>query len=112
MIATPLLLIVGLLLQTDPDLDALANQERADSHVMEYLDHLTNKIGPRLTGSTRLTQACDWTKAEFEKLGLKARTEEWGSFAVGYDRGTWSAKMTACHGRSRRQRIPTPRCAL
>jgi carboxypeptidase Q len=95
MIATPLLLIVGLLLQTDPDLDALSKQERADSHVMEYLDHLTNKIGPRLTSSTRLTQACDWTKSEFEKLGLKARTEEWGTFAVGYDRGAWSAKMTA-----------------
>jgi len=94
MIATPLLLILGLLLQTDPALDALVREERADSHVMQTLDHLTNTIGPRLTGSTRLTQACEWTRSEFEKLGLKVRLEEWGSFPVGYDRGVWSAKMT------------------
>src|SRR4029079_12053897 len=79
----------------DPALDALAKEERQNSHVMEYLDHLVNKIGPRLTGSTRRTQPSEWTRGEFEKLGLKARIEEWGTFPVGYDRGKWSARMTA-----------------
>lgn len=95
MIATPMLLMASLLAQADPDLAALVTEERANSHVMEYLDHLTNRIGPRLTGSSRLTQACEWTRAEFEKLGLKARIDEWGTFPVGFDRGKWSARMTA-----------------
>jgi carboxypeptidase Q len=92
--AAPLLLFFSLLAQTDPALDALVQEERQNSRVMETLDHLVNKIGPRLTGSTRLTQACEWARGEFEKLGLKARIEEWGTFPVGYDRGKWSARMT------------------
>jgi hypothetical protein len=90
-----LLLLAFLLPGSDPVLDAILKEERDHSHVMEYLDHLVNKIGPRLTSSTRLTQACEWTRGEFEKMGLKARLEEWGSYAVGFDRGPWSAKMTA-----------------
>ncbi|HZE98775.1 MAG TPA: M20/M25/M40 family metallo-hydrolase [Planctomycetota bacterium] len=95
MIDRAFLLLLLLLPQSDPTLDAILKEERSNSHVMEYLEHLTGKIGPRLTGSTRLTQACEWTRSEFEKLGLEARLEEWGTFPVGYDRGTWSAKMTA-----------------
>jgi hypothetical protein len=90
-----LLLLLLLLPQADPTVDAIIKEERANSQVMPFLEHLTGKIGPRLTGSTRLTQACEWTRAEFEKMGLKARLVEWGTFPVGYDRGPWSAKMTA-----------------
>ena len=77
------LLLLLLLPQTDPTVDAIVKEERANSHVMAYLDHLTNKIGPRLTSSTRLTQACDWAKSEFEKMGLKTQLYEWGTFPVG-----------------------------
>ena len=88
------LLLLLLLPQTDPTVDAIVKEERSNSQVMAYLDHLTNKIGPRLTSSTRLTQACDWAKSEFEMMGLKTQLYEWGTFPVGYDRGPWSAKMT------------------
>ncbi|MBI3857636.1 MAG: M20/M25/M40 family metallo-hydrolase [Planctomycetes bacterium] len=88
------LLLLLCLPQTDPVVEAIVKEERSSSRVMEYLDHLVNKIGPRLTSSTRLTRACEWTRGEFEKMGLKARLEEWGTFPVGFDRGPWSAKMT------------------
>lgn len=89
-----LLLLLLLLPSSDPVVVAMLREERENSRVMDTLHHLTNAIGPRLTGSTRLDQACEWTRREFEKLGLKVRLEEWGSFPVGYDRGPWSAKMT------------------
>lgn len=90
-----LLLLLLLIPTSDPVVDAIIKEGRDHSQVMQHLDHLVNKIGPRLTGSTKLTQACEWTRAEFEKMGLKARMEEWGTFPVGFDRGPWSAKMTA-----------------
>src|SRR5262245_25601947 len=95
MIMRAFLLLAFLLPTSDPVVDTTIKEERANSRVMEYLDHLVNKIGPRLTSSTRLSQACEWTRGEFEKMGLKARLEEWGSYPVGFDRGPWSAKMTA-----------------
>lgn len=95
MITRAMLLLLFLLPQTDPTVDAIVKEERGDSHVMAYLDHLTNTIGPRLTSSARLTQACEWARSEFEKMGLRAKLVEWGTFPVGYDRGRWSAKMTS-----------------
>ena len=35
-----------------------------------WLDHLSNKIGGRLSGSVNAQRAVDYTKAELEKLGL------------------------------------------
>lgn len=35
-----------------------------------WLDHLSNKIGGRLSGSVNAQQAVEYTKAELEKLGL------------------------------------------
>ena len=93
MFVRALLVLLFLAPSSDPVVDAIVKEEREHSRVMEYLDHLTNRIGPRLTSSTRLTQACEWTRKEFEKMGLKSRLEEWGSFPVGFDRGPWSAKM-------------------
>jgi hypothetical protein len=95
MITRALLLLLFLLPQSDPTIDAIVKEERTNSQVMAFLDHLANHIGPRLTSSTRLTQACEWTRSEFEKMGLQARLVEWGTFPVGYDRGRWSAKMTS-----------------
>ena len=90
-----LLLLLFLLPRSEPVVDRIIKEERENSRVTDYLDHLTNAIGPRLTSSKKLTQACEWTRREFEKMGLQARLEEWGSFPVGFERGPWSAKMTA-----------------
>jgi carboxypeptidase Q len=88
----PLLLFLFLIPTSDPVVTAIVSEARSNSRVMEYLERLP---APRLTSSTRLTEACEWAKSEFEKLGLKARLEEWGTFPVGFDRGAWSARMVA-----------------
>lgn len=74
-------------------LQSILHEGQENSKVMEHLDHLVNKIGPRLTGSDNLTQACEWTRDQFRAWGLDARLEEWGEFAVGFNRGPWSGKM-------------------
>lgn len=71
-------------------LDAL-KASAADSQVMEHLHHLVNMIGPRLTGSDNLTNACNWAVDLFKSFGIEnARIEEWGTFPVGFNRGRWS----------------------
>ncbi len=65
-----------------------------DNQVMEHLDHIVNRIGPRLTGSDNLQNACDWARAEFESYGLSnCRLEQWGEFPVGFNRGPSSGHM-------------------
>lgn len=63
----------------------------ADSQVMDHLDWLSNRIGPRLTSSDALTTACEWTRDRFKSFGIEdARLEKWGEFPVGFNRGPWS----------------------
>ena len=65
------------------------------SQVQAHLDHLTNRVGPRLTSSDNLTVACEWARDTFVELGIaNAHMEEWGSFAVGFNRGPWFGRMT------------------
>jgi len=67
---------------------------REESQVMDHLDVLSNRIGPRLTSSDGLQTACEWARDKFASLGLEnARLEEWGSFPVGFNRGPWSGKV-------------------
>src|SRR5690349_12367605 len=67
---------------------------RSDSQVMDHLDHLVNRIGPRLTSSDNLQNACEWARAEFESYGLSnCRLEKWGEFPVGFNRGPASGRM-------------------
>ena len=79
-----------------PDLEAAIKREGlANSHAMAYLDHLTNQIGARLTASDNFQRACEWSKGEFEKLGLvNVHLEKWGEFPVGWNRGQWSGRVT------------------
>ena len=75
---------------------ALVDLGQTDSQVMRYLDHLTNRIGARLTGSDGYENACTWARDEFVAIGLEnARLERWGEFAVGFNRGPSSGRMLA-----------------
>ena len=74
---------------------AIKKQGLAESQVMDHLDHLVNRIGPRLTGSDNLTVAGEWAVDEFKKFGIdNARLEQWGDYAVGFNRGPWWGRMT------------------
>lgn len=67
---------------------------RAENRVMDHLDHLSNRIGPRLTGSDGLQDACEWAVTRFQSFGIaNARLERWGDFPVGFNRGPWAGRM-------------------
>src|SRR4051812_29849428 len=60
------------------------------SHVVEMFNHLTNVIGPRLTGSPAFKQSIDWSVATLNQYGLsKVHTEAWP-----YGRGWTLEKLT------------------
>jgi carboxypeptidase Q len=71
------------------DLHAIAlikNEGFNDSKVMETLFELTDVNGPRLTGSTGMRKAEDWTRAKLWEWGLEnVAIEPWGGFGKGWE---------------------------
>lgn len=64
------------------------------NQTMVHLRHLCEEIGPRLTGSTRLDQACHWTAEQFRSFGLQnVSLEQWGEIPVRFDRGECKGRM-------------------
>ena len=56
------------------------------SQVMDYAWHLTDVIGPRVSGSSNLREAEEWARATMEQIGLaKAAIEPWGEHGVNWD---------------------------
>jgi len=83
---------------TDRQFAAIKQEGLEHSRVMAHLDHLVNRIGPRLTSSDNLTVACEWARETFASFGIdNARLEQWGTFPVGFNRGPWSGRMTKPH---------------
>ncbi len=76
------------------EVEKLLSSAREENRAMEHLDYLTNRIGPRLTGSDNLQNACEWARDRFKSFGIEnARLEKWGEFPVGFNRGPWSGRM-------------------
>ena len=75
--------------QGDPEVIAkIIDEGKNRNQVMQHLEYLTQQIGPRLTGSPRLQQACEWTRSTFESFGLTNCTlEQWSTIPVGFQRG-------------------------
>ena len=74
-------------------LDKIVAEGKENSHVQDHLDYICNRIGPRLTGSDGLQNACEWAKGKFESMGLEARLEQWGEFPTGFNRGPSFGRM-------------------
>ena len=76
------------------EVEKLLSSSREENRAMEHLDYLTNRIGPRLTGSDNLQNACEWARDRFKSFGIdNARLEKWGEYPVGFNRGPWSGRM-------------------
>jgi carboxypeptidase Q len=71
-----------------PDLEfisRLRDEEFAHGQVMDVMSHLTDDIGPRLTGSPNMKKANEWTRDELTRWGLEnAHLEAWGTFGRGW----------------------------
>jgi hypothetical protein len=61
------------------------------SQVMDMARYLTERIGPRVTGSPQLELANEWTRSQLSKWGLEARLE-----AFEFDHG-WSFDRCQVH---------------
>ena len=71
------------------------------SQVSDVLRTLTDRVGPRLTGSPGMREANEWTRDRLAEWGLKgARLESWGHFGRG-----WSFGRVSVHTKSPR-RVP------
>jgi len=53
----------------------IADEVKAHSELMKNLEYLTTQIGPRLTGSSQMQQASDWTLKRFQDYGIEAHLE-------------------------------------
>jgi carboxypeptidase Q len=78
---------------------ALIDQALNRSEVMQNLQHLSDVIGPRLSGSPAMRRANDWTASRFRSYGIPARLEPY-RFGVTWDRGTASLRLIAPFTRS------------
>lgn len=64
--------------QSATDVARIREEGMVRSHALEYFTHLTNVIGPRLTGSPGFKQAVDWTLLSFRQMGLaNVHSETW-----------------------------------
>ncbi|MFN0124768.1 MAG: M20/M25/M40 family metallo-hydrolase [Blastocatellia bacterium] len=64
------------------------------SQVMDILGHLTDVIGPRLTGSPGMKAANEWTRDKMAGWGMQnAHLEKWGPFGRGWSMEKFSMHM-------------------
>ncbi|MHC5063386.1 MAG: M20/M25/M40 family metallo-hydrolase [Planctomycetota bacterium] len=57
--------------------DRIRIQAYEHSQVMASLQHLCDRIGPRLTGSEQMAEANRWTEEKFKSYGLRSWREAW-----------------------------------
>src|ERR1051325_10839237 len=73
----------------------ILSEIRDHSEVMQNLEYLSDSIGPRLTGSSQLKQANDWTANQMKKYGLvNVHLEPW-TIAHSWTRGAAHARITS-----------------
>jgi hypothetical protein len=64
------------------------------SKVMETAAVLTDRIGPRLTGSPAMNEANEWSRQQLEQWGMEnAHLEPWGPFGRGWSYDFASLRM-------------------
>ena len=72
----------------------LIDQAMHHSEVMQNLEYLSDRIGPRLSSSPAMRRANDWTAERFKAYGLTARLEPY-QFGVPWERGAASLRLIA-----------------
>jgi hypothetical protein len=87
----------GQIAQERVDMDAVSRirQEGLEhSQIPELAHHLTDVIGPRLTGSPGMKAANEWTAATLKSWGLTEVTiEPWGEFGRGWENVSYEGRI-------------------
>lgn len=87
--------------QGDPAvIEQIIDEGKNSSQVWEHLLYISEQIGPRLTGSSRLMEANAWTRDKFRSMGCtNVHLFKWGEIAVRFDRGPSYVRMLEPMGR-------------
>ena len=85
-------------LAADPVDLAVINRIKAEefqnSKVMDHLENLSDRYGPRLTGSPEFKEAADWAVKRLEEYGLaNAHLEKWGPFGRSWTLEKFAVEM-------------------
>src|SRR5215467_13001543 len=65
-----------------------------NSKVMEHLEFLTDRYGPRLTASPEFKEAADWALQRLQEYGLEnGHLEKWGPFGRSWSAQRFSVEM-------------------
>jgi len=72
----------------------ISEEVKAHSELMKNLEYLTLRIGARLTGSTQMQEASDWTLKRFRDYGIDGHLET-AQVAHAWVRGNDTAEITA-----------------
>ncbi|HEX8811629.1 MAG TPA: M20/M25/M40 family metallo-hydrolase [Terracidiphilus sp.] len=72
----------------------IADEVKAHSELVKNLEYLTTQIGPRLTGSSQMQAASDWTLKRFHDYGADAHLET-TEIAHSWTRGLETAEITS-----------------
>ena len=70
----------------------LIDQAMNHSEVMQNLQHLSDVIGPRLSGSPAMRRANEWTASHFQAYGLSTKLEPY-EFGVTWQRGDATLRL-------------------
>jgi len=81
--------------QSDPAAERLMATALNSSQAWETLEHLTDDIGPRLSGSQNAAVAVDWTLKRFQSWGIDAHKEK--VMVPHWVRGAEEAQIVAPH---------------
>lgn len=78
------------------EIDKIKDEGMNRSQVMQTLSYLTDVIGGRLTGSSDMKRANEWTRDTMAKWGMQnAKLEAWGPFGRGWRLKSFKAEMIA-----------------
>jgi carboxypeptidase Q len=70
-------------------------EEFQNSKVMETLQNLSDRYGPRLTGSPEFKEAADWALKRLQEYGLEnPHLEKWGPFGRSWTLEKFAVEMT------------------
>jgi len=78
----------------DPVIESIIKEANENSQLEQLAHELLDVIGPRLVGTPQMQQASDWAIAQYEKWGVTARQEKYGTWR-GWERGITHMEMVS-----------------
>ncbi len=76
-----------------PEAQVITGRVFEGGHTMQYLTDLTDKFGPRLTGSSNYSAAAQWAADQFRAMGIKDVRLEPLTLQHTWKRGTGSGRI-------------------